>query len=152
MKYIDADKLSNVIDKITDELKKKANPNPLGTIDDMLVATKIELMQLVKQRINEIIQEGLDPLSIAEICGKKGWLDYGLTVGEIDLHLFNARRRLAEHRCEFEPSTIPNLYHVAEYYKAVGSEVICCCLLGYVKDSIFTSDDVKNILRKDLNT
>ena len=53
MKYIDAERITAEIDKIIDGLKKKSNPNPLGTIDDMLADAEIETLELVKTIIDE---------------------------------------------------------------------------------------------------
>ena len=41
MKYIEAERITAEIDKIIEGLKKKCNPNPLGTIDDLLVDAEI---------------------------------------------------------------------------------------------------------------
>ena len=49
----------------------------------------------------------------------------------------------------FNPQAVPDLYHVAEYYKAVGVELTCCCLQAYGKDFIFTQDEVKEIIEKE---
>ena len=80
---------------------------------------------------------------------KKGWLDYGLMMSEIGLHRYNAIHRIKEHKEQFNPQAVPDLYHVAEYYKAVGVELNCCCLQAYGKDFIFTQDEVKEIIEKE---
>ena len=149
MKYIDAERITAEIDKIIEGLKKKCNPNPLGTIDDMLADSEIEALELVKTTIDEMKQEEPTPPGIKEESQRKGWLDYGLMMSEIGLHRYNAIHRIKEHKEQFNPQAVPDLYHVAEYYKAVGVELTCCCLQAYGKDFIFTQDEVKEIIAKD---
>ena len=149
MKYIEAERITAEIDKIIDGLKKNSNPNPLGTIDDMLADAEIETLELVKTTIDEMKQEEPTPPGIEEESQKKGWLDYGLMMSEIGLHRYNAIHRIKEHKEQFNPQAVPDLYHVAEYYKAVGAELTCCCLQAYGKDFIFTQDEVKEIIEKE---
>ena len=149
MKYIEAERITAEIDKIIDGLKKNSNPNPLGTIDDMLADAEIETLELVKTTIDEMKQEEPTPPGIEEESQRKGWLDYGLMMSEIGLHRYNAIHRIKEHKEQFNPQAVPDLYHVAEYYKAVGVELTCCCLQAYGKDFIFTQDEVKEIIEKD---
>lgn len=150
MKYIEAERLKAEIDKIIEGLKKNSNPNPLGTIDDMLADAEIETLELVKTTIDEMKQKEPTPPGIEEESQKKGWLDYGLMMSEIGLHRYNAIHRIKEHKEQFNPQAVPDLYHVAEYYKAVGVELTCCCLQAYGKDFIFTQDEVKEIIEKEL--
>ena len=149
MKYIEAERITSEIDKIIDGLKKNSNPNPLGTIDDMLADAEIETLELVKTTIDEMKQEEPTPPGIEEESKKKGWLDYGLMMSEIGLHRYNAIHRIKEHKEQFNPQAVPDLYHVAEYYKAVGVELTCCCLQAYGKDFMFTQDEVKEIIEKE---
>lgn len=149
MKYIEAERITAEIDKIIEGLKKKCNPNPLGTIDDMLADAEIETLELVKTTIDEMKQEEPTPPGIEEESKRKGWLDYGLMMSEIGLHRYNAIHRIKEHKEQFNPQAVPDLYHVAEYYKAVGVELTCCCLQAYGKDFIFTQDEVKEIIEKE---
>ena len=149
MKYIEAERITAEIDKIIEGLKKKCNPNPLGTIDDMLADAEIETLELVKTTIDEMKQEEPTPPGIEEESKRKGWLDYGLMMSEIGLHRYNAIHRIKEHKEQFNPQAVPDLYHVAEYYKAVGVELTCCCLQAYGKDFIFTQDEVKKIIEKE---
>ena len=149
MKYIEAERVTAEIDKIIEGLKKKCNPNPLGTIDDMLADAEIETLELVKTTIDEMKQDEPTPPGIEEESKKKGWLDYGLMMSEIGLHRYNAIHRIKEHKEQFNPQAVPDLYHVAEYYKAVGVELTCCCLQAYGKDFIFTQDEVKEIIEKE---
>lgn len=149
MKYIEAERITAEIDKIIEGLKKKHNPNPLGTIDDMLADAEIETLELVKTTIDEMKQEEPTPPGIEEESQRKGWLDYGLMMSEIGLHRYNAIHRIKEHKEQFNPQAVPDLYHVAEYYKAVGAELTCCCLQAYGKDFIFTQDEVKEIIEKE---
>ena len=149
MKYIEAERIKAEIDKIIDGLKKNSNPNPLGTIDDMLADAEIETLELVNTTIDEMKQEEPTPPGIEEESQKKGWLDYGLMMSEIGLHRYNAIHRIKEHKEQFNPQAVPDLYHVAEYYKAVGAELTCCCLQAYGKDFIFTQDEVKEIIEKE---
>ena len=149
MKYIEAERITAEIDKIIEGLKKKCNPNPLGTIDDMLADAEIEALGLVKDIIGKMKQEEPTPPGIEEESQKKGWLDYGLMMSEIGLHRYNAIHRIKEHKEQFNPQAVPDLYHVAEYYKAVGVELTCCCLQAYGKDFIFTQDEVKEIIENE---
>ena len=146
MKYIDADKIKAEIDNIINGLKRNCNPNPLGTTEECLAAAEIEVLELVKNSIDNMKQEEPTPPGIEEESQKKGWLDYGLMMSEIGLHRYNAIHRIKEHKEEFDPREIPHLYHVAEYYEAVGAEITCCCLQAYGKDFIFTQDEVKEII------
>ena len=149
MKYIEAERVTAEIDKIIEGLKKKCNPNPLGTIDDMLADAEIETLELVKTVIDEMKQDEPTPPGIEEESQRKGWLDYGLMMSEIGLHRYNAIHRIKEHKEHFNPQAVPDLYHVAEYYKVVGVELTCCCLQAYGKDFIFTQDEVKEIIEKE---
>ena len=149
MKYIEAERITAEIDKIIKGLKNKCNPNPLGTRDDMLAAAEIEALDLVKDIIGKMKQENPTPPGIEEESQKKGWLDYGLTMSEIGLYRYNAIHRIKAHKEQFDPLTIPNLYHIAEYYKAVGEEVVCCCLQRYCMDFRFDQEDVREIIKKE---
>ena len=101
--------------------------------------------------IDAMTQEEPTPPGIEEESQRKGWLDYGLMMSEIGLHRYNAIHRIKEHKEQFNPQAVPDLYHVAEYYKAVGVELTCCCLQAYGKDFIFTQDEVKEIIEKEAN-
>ena len=149
MKYIDADKIKAEIDKITESLMKSCNPDPLGTTEECMVAAELEALGLVKSVIDQMQQEQPTPPGIEKESKKKGWLDYGLTMNEIGLYRYNAIQRIKAHKEEFDPLTIPNLYHVAEYYKAFGEEVVCCCLQRYCMDFRFDQEDVREIIRKE---
>jgi len=149
MKYIDADKIKAEIDKITESLTKSCKPDPLGTTEECMAAAEIEALGLVKSVIDQMQQEEPLPPGIENESQKKGWLDYGLTMGEIGLHRYNAINRIKEHKEQFDPLTIPNLYHVAEYYKAVGEEMVCCCLQRYCMDFRFDQEEVKEIISKE---
>lgn len=149
MKYIEADKITAEIDKIIDGLKKNCNPNPLGTAKECLAAAEIEALELVKATIDDMEQEEPTPPGIEKESQKKGWLDYGLMMSEIGLHRYNAIHNIKKHEGQFNPLAIPNLYHVAEYYKSVGAEITCCRLQAYSKAFIFTMDEVKEIIKKE---
>ena len=146
MKYVSAEKIKTEIDRIIDGLKRSCNPDPLGTTVECMTAAEIEALELVKSTIDEMKQEEPTPPGIEEESQKKGWLDYGLTMSEIGLHRYNAKHRIKEHKEQFNPQAVHDLYHVAEYYKAVGVELTCCCLQAYCKDFIFTQDEVKEII------
>lgn len=145
MKYIDAERITAEINKIIEGLKRSCNPDPMG----WTAAAEIEALELVKTTIDEMKQEEQTPPGIEEESQKKGWLDYGLMMSEIGLHRYNAIHRIKEHKEQFNPQAVPDLYHVAEYYKAVGAELTCCCLQAYGKDFIFTQDEVKEIIEKE---
>lgn len=149
MKYIEAEKITAEIDKIIDGLKRNCNPDPLGTTEECLADAEIEALGLVKDIIGKMKQDEPTPPGIEEESQKKGWLDYGLMMSEIGLHRYNAIHRIKEHKEQFNPQAVPDLYHVAEYYKAVGAELTCCCLQAYGKDFIFTQDEVKEIIEKE---
>jgi hypothetical protein len=149
MKYIEAERITAEIDKIIEGLKRSCNPNPLGTTEECLADAEIEALELAKTTIDEMKQEEPTPPGIEEESQRKGWLDYGLMMSEIGLHRYNAIHRIKEHKEQFNPQAVPDLYHVAEYYKAVGVELTCCCLQAYGKDFIFTQDEVKEIIEKD---
>ena len=149
MKYIEADKITAEIDKIIDGLKRNSNPDPLGTMEECMADAEIEALGLVKDIIGKMKQEEPTPPGIEEESQRKGWLDYGLMMSEIGLHRYNAIHRIKEHKEQFNPQAVPDLYHVAEYYKAVGVELTCCCLQAYGKDFIFTQDEVKEIIEKE---
>lgn len=149
MKYIDAERITAEINKIIEELKRSCNPDPMGTTEECMAAAEIEALELVKTTIDEMKQEEQTPPGIEEESQKKGWLDYGQMMSEIGLHRYNAIHRIKEHKEQFNPQAVPDLYHVAEYYKAVGVELTCCCLQAYGKDFIFTQDEVKEIIEKE---
>lgn len=149
MKYIDSEKIKAKIDGIIDGLKRNCNPDPMGTTEECLADAEIEALELVKSAIDEMKQEEPTPPGIEEESQRKGWLDYGLMMSEIGLHRYNAIHRIKEHKEQFNPQAVPDLYHVAEYYKAVGVELTCCCLQAYGKDFIFTQDEVKEIIEKE---
>lgn len=144
MKYIDADKIKDEIDNIINGLKRDCNSESSGTDEECFVA--IGALELVKSSIDKMKQEEPTPPGIEEESQKKGWLDYGLMMSEIGLHRYNAIHRIKEHKGEFDPDEIPHLYHVAEYYEALGAEITCCCLQRYGMDFIFTRDEVKEII------
>ena len=146
MKYIEADKIKTGIDNIINGLNKSYNPDPFGEIGECMAAAEIEALEMVKDIIDKMKQEEPTPPGIEEQSMTKGWLDYGLMVSEIGLHRYNAIHRIKEHKEQFDPHSIPNLYHIAEYYEAVGIEKTCCCLQAYAKDFIFTQDEVKEII------
>jgi len=149
MKYIDANRIKAEIYKITESLTKSCNPDPLGTTEECMVAAELEVLGLVKSIIDQMQQEQPTPPGIEKESQKKGWLDYGLMMSEIGLYRYNAINRIKAHKEEFDPLTIPNLYHVAEYYKAVGEEVVCCCLQRYCMDFRFDQEDVREIISKE---
>ncbi len=149
MKYIDSEKITAKIDGIIETLKRSCNPDPLGTTEECMVAAELEALGSVKSIIDEMKQEEPTPPGIEEETKRKGWLDYGLMMSEIGLYRYNAIHRIKAHKEEFDPNTIPNLYHVAEYYKAVGEEVVCCCLQRYCMDFRFDQEDVREIISKE---
>lgn len=76
----------------------------------------------------------------------EGWLLYDRLISEIEMYRSNAVWRIREHEKQFNMSDVPELFHVAEYYKNVGVEIVCSCLESYCKDSVFLTDEVKRIL------
>ena len=144
-KYIDAEKITAEIDKIIRGLKG----GPMSMMEECRTASEIETLELVKSIISEMKQEEPTPPGIEEESQRKGWLDYGTMMSEIGLHRYNAIRRIKEHKEQFNPLSVPDLYHVAEYYEAVGAELTCCCLQAYGKDFIFTQEEVKEIIEEE---
>lgn len=149
MKYIDAGKIKSEIDNIINGLKKDCNSESSGMAEECLVAFGIGALELVKNSIDKMQQEEPTPPGIEEESQKKGWLDYGLMMSEVGLHRYNAIHSIKEHKEKFDPLKIPDLYHVAEYYEAVGTEKACCCLQAYGKDFMFTRDEVKEIIENE---
>ena len=147
MKYIEAERITAEIDKIIDGLKRNCNPDPLGTTEECLADAEIEALGLVKDIISKMKQEEPTPPGIEEESQRKGWLDYGLMMSEIGLHRYNAIHRIKEHKEQFNPQAVPDLYHVAEYYESVGAEKTCCCLQRYCMDFRFDQEDVMEIIR-----
>ena len=142
MKYIDAEKITAEIERRMKILNKYKGTH------ESAAAARQELVWL-SNFIDEMKQDEPTPPGIEEESQKKGWLDYGLMMSEIGLHRYNAIHRIKEHKEQFNPQAVPDLYHVAEYYKAVGVELTCCCLQAYGKDFIFTQDEVKEIIEKE---
>lgn len=150
MKYIDADKIKAEIKRrmseevalFDEQCQGGREPSPSSAVVHM------RYQQLLKF-IDEMQQEQPTPPGIEEESQKKGWLDYGLTMSEIGLHRYNAIHRIKVHKEEFEPLNIPDLYHVAEYYEAVGAELTCCCLQRYCMDFRFDHEDVREIIMKE---
>lgn len=149
MKYIEADKINAGIDENIKGLKDRLKTDLLDVIEKRLILAEIRALMIVKDIINKTKQEESTPPGIKEESQKKGWLDYELTISEIGLHRYNAIRRIKEHKEQFNPLAVPDLYHVAEYYKAVGAELTCCCLQAYCKDFIFTKEEVKEIIEEE---
>lgn len=147
MKYINTDKVKAEIDKIIESLTNSYSPDPLYTIDEYRVAAVLEVLGLVKRVIDQMQQEGPLPPGIENESQKKGWLDYGLMMGEIGLHRYNAIHRIKEHKEQLVPLTIPDLYHVAEYYESVGTEKTCCYLQRYCMDFRFDQEELIKIIR-----
>lgn len=141
MKYIDADRLIAEIDKRLMDVNLEELHN--------MGSHRVWAYNDVKSIIGEMQQEQPTPPGIEKESKKKGWLDYGLMMSEIGLYRYNAIHRIKAHKEEFDPRTIPNLYHVAEYYKAVGEEVVCCCLQRYCMDFRFDQEDVREIISKE---
>ena len=144
MKYIDADKIKAEIERLRHEFP------PTFTEDEKQhLHYYFHGLNKVLRFVESMEQEQPTPPGIEEESQKKGWLDYGLMMSEIGLHRYNAIHRIKEHKEQFNPQAVPDLYHVAEYYKAVGVELTCCCLQAYGKDFIFTQDEVKEIIEKE---
>ena len=150
MKYIDADKIKAEIKRImTEEMEMFSEQCQGGEEPNGANAVVYTRMQMLLSFIDQMQQEEPLPPCIEKESKKKGWLDYGLTMSEIGLYRYNAIHRIKAHKEEFDPLTIPNLYHVAEYYKAVGEEVVCCCLQAYSKAFRFDQEEVKEIISKE---
>lgn len=150
MKYIDADKIKAEIKRImAEEMEMFSEQCQGGEEPNATNAVVYTRMQMLLSFIDGMQQEQPTPPGIEEESQKKGWLDYGLTMGEIGLHRYNAIHRIKEHKGLFDPLRVPDLYHVAEYYESVGIEKVCCCMQAYSKDFLFTQDEVKEIIEKE---
>ena len=150
MKYIDADKIKAEIKRImTEEMEMFSEQCQGGEEPNAANAVVYTRMQMLLSFIDQMQQDEPLPPGIENESQKKGWLDYGLTMGEIGLHRYNAIHRIKEHKEQFDPLTIPDLYHVAEYYESVGAEKTCCCLQRYCMDFRFDQEDVKEIISKE---
>lgn len=150
MKYIDADKIKAEIKRImAEEMEMFSEQCQGGEEPNAANAVVYTRMQMFLSFIDQMQQEEPLPPGIENESQKKGWLDYGLTMGEIGLHRYNAIHRIKEHKEQFDPLTIPDLYHVEEYYESVGAEKTCCCLQRYCMDFRFDQEDVKEIISKD---
>ena len=144
MKYIDADKIKAEIERLRHEW-----PPTFTEGEKQHLHYYFHGLNKVLHFVESMQQEQPMPPGIENESQKKGWLDYGLTMGEIGLHRYNAIHRIKEHKEQFDPLTIPDLYHVAEYYESVGAEKTCCCLQRYCMDFRFDQEDVKEIISKD---
>ena len=150
MKYIDADKIKAEIKRImAEEMEMFSEQCQGGEEPNAANAVVYTRMQMLLSFIDKMQQEEPLPPGIENESQKKGWLDYGLMMSEIGLYRYNAIHRIKAHKEEFDPLTIPNLYHVAEYYKAVSEEVVCCCLQRYCMDFRFDQEDVREIISKE---
>ena len=150
MKYIDADKIKAEIKRImAEEMEMFSEQCQGGEEPNAANAVVYTRMQMLLSIIDQMQQEEPLPPGIENESQKKGWLDYGLTMGEIGLHRYNAIHRIKEHKEQFDPLTIPDLYHVAEYYESVGAEKTCCCLQRYCMDFRFDQEDVREIISKE---
>ena len=150
MKYIDADKIKAEIKWImAEEMEMFSEQCQGGEEPNAANAVVYTRMQMLLSFIDQMQQEDPLPPGIENESQKKGWLDYGLTMGEIGLHRYNAIHRIKEHKEQFDPLAIPDLYHVAEYYESVGAEKTCCCLQRYCMDFRFDQEDVREIISKE---
>jgi|GEM_PF-3777614 len=145
MKYINANKLKADINELIDALKRKCEPNAFCTT---VAAAEIEVLDLVIDIIDKQMKDERIPTTDKE-SKKKGWLDFGLTMSVIGLHRDGAKRRIKEHKDKFDPVSIPDYIHVASYYQALGIDLICNCLQSYCKNSMFTQEEVNNILEQE---
>ena len=152
MKYINAEKVKAEIKRLQKKYYQRgeesdANHDGNGKYWGGVLSCLNEIHTLVES----MEQEQPAPPGIEEEEKKQGWLDYGLTVGEIGLHRYNAIQRIREHKEKFDKRDIPSgiLYHVAEYYEAVGMEKAMCCLQAWCRDFRFTPEDVREIIRKE---
>lgn len=146
MKYVDADKIKNEIER----LKQWVAEN--DTSDDYKTGVLFGLIALATF-LDKQTQEELTPPGVEEQSKNKGWIDYGLTISEIGLHRYNAIHRIREEKEKVEDiqRKIPPAYlaRLGNYFEAVGTEITCCCLQAYCKDFVFTEDEVKEIINKE---
>ena len=143
MKYIEIGKIKAEIERRINALQVKGGQGMM-----LVEGTKNHLKDLLSF-LDTLEQDAPTPPGIEEERQKKGWLDYGLMMSEIGLHRYNAIHRIKEHKGQFDPLRVPDLYHVAEYYESVGVEKVCCCLQAYSKDFRFDQTEVKEIIEKE---
>lgn len=145
MKYIDADKIKAETDKRLMDVNLEELRN--------MGLHRVWAYNDVKSIIDGMQQEHPIPPGIEEESQKKGWLDYGLTMGEIGLHRYNAIHRIRECKEEAEKyarDLNPYKWHVLnEYMKSVGEEIVLCCLQRYCMDFRFDQEDIKEIISKE---
>lgn len=145
MKYIEIEKIKAEIERLKSVL---ADPVCECLTSDYKAGGN-KMADTLLSFIDTLEQDAPTPPGIEEERQKKGWLDYGLMMSEIGLHRYNAIHRIKEHKGQFDPLRVPDLYHVAEYYESVGVEKVCCCLQAYSKDFRFDQTEVKEIIEKE---
>lgn len=59
MKYIDADKLKEALDGVTEILDKTRTPKPLGTIQEYMIEAELATLRLVKSIIDYMAEDEL---------------------------------------------------------------------------------------------
>lgn len=151
MKYIDADLLSERIEK------NKYVIEPMFVKgDDSCYEGEYDAYNRVLRIIDSLQQEQPKLTQVPHIeqeTQKKGWMDYGLLKSEIGLHRSNAIDRIKETKeraTEIKRNIAPHdLAILCEYLESVGAEVVLCCLQRYCMDFMFTQDEVKEILQQE---
>lgn len=150
MKYIDADKLKAEIERRIGEQKLYLSANNANNDERRRL---IERYESLLSFIDQMQQEQSTPPGIEEERQKKGWLDYGLTIGEIGLHRYNAVARIREHKKEADDikrrMNPHDLAVLATYSESVGAEVFLCCLQRYCMDFRFDQEEIKEIINKE---
>jgi len=158
MKYIDADKLKEKIEKKYLDAKEKARfAGETGTSSDCTKWDAVVLQyENVLRTISSLQQEQPKLTQVPRIeqeTQKKGWMNYGLLISEIGLHRSNAIDRIKETKeraTEIKRNIAPHdLAILSEYMESVGAEIVLCCLQQYCMDFMFTQDEVNEILQQE---
>ena len=150
-KYIDADKLIAEIERQKHELELS-----IQSQGDYGQSCHIVAYDNILSLINSLQQEQPKLTQVPYIekeTQKKGWLDYGLLISEIGLHRSNAIDRIKETKelaTEIKRNVAPHdLAILSEYLESAGAEIVLCCLQRYCMDSMFTQDEVDEILQQE---
>ena len=75
----------------------------------------------------------------------KGWIDFGLIMGEISLHRSNCQRIIKE----FKKLENPSPFEIQEYHESVGAERRLMCIEVWCNDFVFSNQEVSEILNKE---
>ena len=75
---------------------------------------------------------------------KRHWIDFDMIISEIRYHRNNVQGRISEFKKNENPSALDR----HRYYEALGEESVLMCLQAWCYDFKFSSDEVKEIIKK----